>query len=656
MNCGLVIFNDTPAVGRVVVSCHIAARWRCVHQRRDRGFQDRLVQIDRGYVRMTGSTLLQVAVFLAASAIAAPLARWLRIGSIIGYLGAGVLIGPYGLGFVYTVYQVDSILHFAEFGVVLLLFLIGLELRPARLWAMRRSIFGAGGAQLIVSAAAIGAACWAIGYNMAAATVLGFSLALSSTAFALQSMEERKELNHRHGRLGFSILLLQDIAAIPLVAIVPLLAVSAAADHASTLFAIAKAIVIIVLVIALGRWVLGSIYRLVAKSGMREAMTASALLTVVGIALLMQSVGLSAALGAFIAGALLADSEYRHQIEADTAPFEGLLLGLFFTAIGMTLNLRLLGEELPLLLALAASLLAIKAIILYAIGRWLGLSSLGSRRLALFLAQGGEFAFVVLALAAGAQVVDRGTAEVAAVVVTLSMMATPLLLILDETLRRKPAPAAMAFDTLPATKQHVVIAGFGRVGQVVARILRAKRIPFTALDISPSQVQLLRRFGAEAYFGDATRLDILQAAKTAEATAFVLAIDNVEDSVKVAGLMRQYFPHVPVYARARNRQHVYRLMDMGVTELRRETFLASVELTRDLLSGLKLSDAEIARVVDTFVAYDRKRLYDDYEIASDSDKLMARARDSAKELEALLAADEAEAAEAAERTATKVRT
>jgi glutathione-regulated potassium-efflux system protein KefB len=286
----------------------------------------------------------------------------------------------------------------------------------------------------------------------------------------------------------------------------------------------------------------------------------------------------------------------------------------------------------------------------------MGLTRTGSRRLALFLAQGGEFAFVILTLASGSQVVDRGTAEIAAVVVTLSMIATPLLLILDEMFLGKPVPSPLAFDSMPATRQHVVIAGFGRVGQVVARILRAKRIPFTALDISPSQVQLLRRFGAEAYFGDATRLDILQAARTSEATAFVLAIDNVEDSIKVAGLMRQYFPHVPVYARARNRQHVYRLMDLGVTELRRETFLASVELTRDLLSGLKFPEAEISRVVDTFVAYDRKRLYDDYEIASDNERLMARARDSAKELEALLAADEAEAAGAAEKIATKVRT
>jgi glutathione-regulated potassium-efflux system protein KefB len=590
---------------------------------------------------MTGSILLQAAVFLAASAIAAPLARWLKIGSVIGYLAAGVLIGPYGLGFVYGVYEVDAILHIAEFGVVLLLFLIGLELRPARLWSMRKAIFVAGGAQLVLTGAVIGVALLAAGYGVVAAVVLGSSLALSSTAFALQAMEERKELSRRHGRLGFSILLLQDLAAIPLVAIVPLLAVSVVAESGATLLAIVRAIVIVAGVVIFGRLLLGTLYRLVAKSGLRESMTASALLTVVGIALLMQAAGLSAALGAFIAGALLADSEYRHQIEADTAPFEGLLLGLFFTAIGMTLNLRLLGEAWPLLLGLVVSLLVVKAAVLFVVGRWQGLAADPARRLALYLSQGGEFAFVVLTLAVGAKVVDKHTADMAAVVVTLSMVATPLLLGLDELLFRKSAPAMAAFDAMPGARAHVVIAGFGRVGQVVARILRAKNIPFTALDINPDQVQLVRRFGNEAYFGDATRLEILEAAKTSRATAFVLAIDDVDASLAVAGLMRQYFPDVPVYARARNRQHVYRLLDLGVTKLRRETFLSSIELTRDLLAGLGIDEAEARRILDTFVAHDRKRLYDDYADASEPEKLHARARDSAKELEALLTADEA---------------
>ncbi|MEZ5842306.1 MAG: monovalent cation:proton antiporter-2 (CPA2) family protein [Hyphomicrobiaceae bacterium] len=587
-------------------------------------------------------TLVQAAVFLAASAIAAPLGRFLRVGSVIGYLGAGVLIGPFGLGFVYEVYQVDSILHIAELGVILLLFLIGLELRPQRLWAMRRAIAEAGGTQVTASALLIGGCALAAGLSVVAAMVIGLTLAMSSTAFALQVLEEKKELQLRHGRTAFSVLLFQDLAAIPLLAVVPLLAIEGMGDRAATLLAISKAALMIAIIIVLGRYVLGVVYRLVARSGVREAMTASALLTVVGVSLVMQSAGLSAALGAFIAGALLADSEYRHQIEADIQPFEGLLLGLFFTAIGMSLNLRLVASEPLPLLGIVSGLVAIKALVLYAVGRLQGLDRRGARRLALFLAQGGEFAFVVLTLAVGAKVVDAAIAERLAVVVTLSMVATPLMLIVDELLLPRRREALPAFDDMPDGDGHVVIAGFGRVGQIVARVLRAKRIPFTALDISPDQVQLVRRFGSEAYFGDAARLDILEAARTEKARAFVLAIDDVEASLAVAALVRQHFPQVPVYARARNRRHVHRLMDLGVRQLRRETFLSSIELTRDVLRGLGLKEVEIRRITETFIAHDRKRLYDDYSHASEPEKLVARARDSARELEALLDADEAE--------------
>ncbi len=592
---------------------------------------------------MMGSVLLQAAVFLAASAIAAPLGRWLKVGSVIGYLAAGVLIGPYGLGFVYGVYQVDSILHIAELGVVLLLFLIGLELRPARLWSMRRAILGAGGVQLAGTAVILAAIALAIGQGVVAAIVLGWALAMSSTAFALQALEERKELKHRHGRLAFSILLFQDIGALPLIAIVPLLGGAAAASAAEggTWLAVAKAVGVIAGVVIAGRWLLGHVYALVARSGVREAMTASALLTVVAIALAMQAAGLSPALGAFIAGVLLADSEYRHQIEADIAAFEGLLLGLFFMAIGMALDMSLLAREPGLIAALVAGLLAIKAAVLYAVGCLNGLDHAPAKRLALFVSQGGEFAFVALTLAVGSEVIGKELASRLAVVVTLSMVATPLLLLLDDMLfGAKPAPEA-AYDTPPDGDRHVVIAGFGRVGQIAARILRAKRIPFTALDINPDQVALVRRFGNEAYFGDAARLDILEAARTAKASAFVLAIDDADASLKVAELLRTHFPHVPVYARARNRQHIYRLMDLGVTKLRRETFLSSIELTRDLLAGLGLDKTEIDRTITAFIAYDRRRLYDDYAFFSDSEKMQTRARDAAAELETILNADEA---------------
>lgn len=592
---------------------------------------------------MTHSFLLQAAVFLAAAAIAAPLGRFLRAGSVIGYLAAGVLIGPYGLGFVYAVYQVETVLHIAELGVVLLLFLIGLELRLPRLWSMRQPIFGAGGAQLLATATLIGTAAWFWGISVTGAAVLGFALAMSSTAFVLQVLEEKGELKHRQGRMAFSILLMQDLAAIPLLAIVPLLATRDAATGTDAGLAIARAIAIIAAVVVLGRYVLRGVFHLVSKSGVREAMTASALLTVVGVALLMQFAGLSAALGAFLAGALLADSAYRHQIEADIAPFETLLLGLFFTAIGMSLNLPLLVRDWPVILALVVGLVAMKALVLFVIARWQGLETPAARRLAWYMSQGGEFAFVLLALSAGAAVLDKELTELLAVVVTLSMVTTPILLALDDLLFARTPPATLQFDTLPdAENVRVVIAGFGRVGQIVARILRARRIPFTALDISPDQINMVRRFGNEAYFGDATRLDILEAAKAGNASAVVIAIDDVEASVRLAELLRAHFPKVPIYARARNRQHVYRLLDLGVENIRRETFRSSLQLTRDLLAGLGLSEREINRTVDVFVEHDRKMLYEGYEHASNEEKMQSRARNAARELEALLTEDDAD--------------
>jgi glutathione-regulated potassium-efflux system protein KefB len=588
---------------------------------------------------MAGSFLLQAAMLLAAAAIAAPLGRALKMGAVLGYVAAGILIGPYGLGLLYGVYEVESILHIAELGVVLLLFLIGLELRPVRLWSMRRSVLGAGSAQVLLSAALISLVAALAGLSVLPAVIVGLALALSSTAFVLHLLEEKKELTQRHGRLAFSILLFQDLAAIPILAILPLLSAAQPATPAAAALGTLKALAIIAAVVVLGRWVLNRVFRLVAASGVREAMTASALLTVVGVALLMELAGLSAALGAFIAGALLADSEYRHQIEADIAPFEGLLLGLFFIAIGMSLNVGLLVRELALILSLVAALLAIKGAVLYLVGKRFGLDRRSAVRLALATSQGGEFAFVILTLAAGS-LIGRELADRIAVIVTLSMVATPILLVLHDMLARKKPQPEGDHEPPPEAEGHVVIAGFGRVGQVVGRVLRAKRIPFTALDSSVAQIDFVNQYGNKIYYGDATRLDILEAAQTGKARAFVLAIDDVEASLKTAEIVRRHFPHVPVYARARNRQHVYRLMDLGITELRRETFLSSLALTRDLLEGLGLSETEARRVTGTFAGHDRRRLYDDYPHQSDPDKLRARAMQQAQELEELFVEDE----------------
>lgn len=588
---------------------------------------------------MTGDFLIQAAVFLAAAAIAAPIAKKLQVSSVLGYLAAGVLIGPYGLGFVFAVYQVESILHIAEYGVVLLLFVIGLELKPIRLWAMRGSIFGLGAGQVFISAALIAPpVAMLLDVPWDKATFIALAVALSSTALVLQVLEEKGELTKRHGRAAFSVLLFQDLAAIPLIALVPLLATGGGGDGLSWLGA-AKVIGAIALVIVVGHFVLSKLFQLVASTGVREAMTASALLTVVGVALLMEAAGLSAALGAFLAGALLADSSFRHQIEADIAPFEGLLLGLFFTAVGMGLNLHLLAQK-PLLIAAGViGLLVIKATVLYGLGRMRGLNNRAARRLALAVSQGGEFAFVLFATALGEKVIDRDIAELFTVIVTLSMLATPFLLLLDELLTREPKTQDPSFDTLPEEQGHVVIAGFGRFGQIVARVLRARGIPFTALDESAGQVSFVARFGSKAYYGDAARLDILEAAQVGKARAFVLAMDNVERSLTTARLMRQHFPKVPVFARARDRQHTHQLMDLGVGVIQRETFLSALDLTQDVLRNLGLPERDVQHTVETFRAFDERHLFEDYAHYTDMEKIQAHAKWRSEELEELFNQD-----------------
>jgi len=588
---------------------------------------------------MVSVQLIQVAVFLAAAAIAAPLGRFLRLGAVLGYLVAGIIIGPFGIGLIYSLYDVENILHFAEFGVVMLLFVIGLELRPVRLWSMRSAIFGLGSVQLLTTAAVLAVIGLGVGLGFRQALFVGLALSLSSTAFALQLLEEKGELTTRHGRLAFSILLFQDLAAIPLIALVPLFVSGGAERSTMDLGTAVFAIGTILGVVVVGRFVLARLYYLVAATGVREAMTASALLTVVGVALVMEAAGLSAALGAFIAGALLADSEYRHQIEADIAPFEGLLLGLFFIAVGMSIDLTVLLAEPLTLLAIVAVLIIVKAAVLYAAGRWWGLKSSSARRLGLVISQGGEFAFVLFSAGALAGVIGQPLANLLTLAVTLSMGATPVLVLLDDMIRRRRVPEAPDYEMPPGGDGHVIVAGFGRFGQIVARVLRARRIPFTALDASIKQVDFVKSFGSRIYYGDAGRIDILRAAEANKARAFVLAIDDVESSLRIAEVVRKNFPDLPIYARARDRTHVHRLMDLGVTIIERETFLSALELTRQLLRGLGLSEAEVRRLTDTFKRQDEKRLYQDYQYYTDLEKVRANALSQAVELEELFMRD-----------------
>jgi glutathione-regulated potassium-efflux system protein KefB len=599
---------------------------------------------------MASLTLTHIALFLAAAAIAAPLAKALRIGTVLGYLLAGVLIGPYGLGTlssfgIDTLYEAQEVLHFAEFGVVLLLFLIGLELRLPRLWAMRNAIFVAGGAQVAITGLMLALIGWSLGLAFGPALFMGLALALSSTAFALQVMEENRELTARQGRLGFAILLFQDLAAIPLIALASLFAVSkATTGTAVSAFSIAKAILVVGAIVIVGRFVIDRLFALVARTKLHEAMTASALLVVVIVVLLMGSVGMSAPLGAFIAGVLLADSSYRHEIEADIKPFEGLLLGLFFTAIGMSLDLKLLAQQPGAIVTLVVALIVVKGVVLYAIGRWQGLGDGPSRRLAGFLSQGGEFAFVLFGAGAAAGVLSPQVAALGVVIVTLSMMATPGLLAIDTWLgNRKPKPQPL-YDTPPEAEQHVIIAGLGRFGQIVSRVLRARKIPFTALDIDAEHVEAVRKFGNKIYFGDASRHEILEAAQLGKARAFVLAIDDVEASVRTAEVVRRQYPDVPILARARHRNHVHRLMDLGVTVIYRETYASALELTHDLLRELGATEAEARRSIELFRGQDERRLVEAYQHYTDDEKLKELALKSAQELERQFEADAVEQA------------
>ena len=587
--------------------------------------------------------LAQVAIFLAAAVVVVPLARRAGMGSVLGYLLAGVIVGPWALD---LVHDEQEILHFAEFGVVLLLFVIGLELKPRRLWAMRRAVFGLGGGQFVLTAAVLAGLALAFGLPLESAVAAGLALSLSSTAFALQALAERNELTTRHGRQSFSILLFQDLAVIPILALLPLMAPASGSTGGEPLWlGIAKAVGMIALAALGGRFLLRYVLRLVARFGTHEVFTATALLTVVGVALMMELVGLSMALGAFLAGVLLAESEYRHELEADIEPFKGLLLGLFFMAVGMTVNIGLVIETPLTVLGLALGLMLVKMLCLAAVARIDTPNWRTVRGTAVALSQGGEFAFVILALGVSSSLMGERTADLLIVAVTLSMAATPLALMAGDWLN-----ARLERESEPEYERHfeeenqVIIAGFGRVGQIVGRILRLRRIGFTALETSAEQVDFVRRFGNRIHYGDASRVELLRAAKADRAVLFVLAIEDVERSLATARAVRKHFPHLTIFARARNRQHAHALMDLGIDRIVRDTFHSSLELARGILMELGLGDFECRHTVDTFRDHDTARLIQQHEIAHDTDRMIEEAKHWTRELEEMFAEDERETA------------
>lgn len=589
-----------------------------------------------------GNMLQAAVVFLLAAVIAVPLAKRLQLGAVLGYLFAGVVIGPQVLGWVG---DPQSVSHISELGVVLLLFIIGLELSPKRLWVMRKAVFGVGLAQVLLTAVVIGSvALLAFGQPLNSAVVLGLGLALSSTAFGLQSLAERKELNSAHGRLAFAILLFQDIAAIPLIAMVPLLAGGGAdAAEGSTLDHSLRVLGSIAVVVVGGRYLLRPVFRIVARTGLQEVSTATALLVVIGTAWLMELAGVSMALGAFLAGLLLADSEYRHELESQIEPFKGLLLGLFFISVGMGANLGLLLESPALVLGLTLLLIGIKLPLLVLIGRLAsGLGRLSAVRLGIVLAAGGEFAFVVFKLGRDAELFDARLYDTLLLTITLSMALTPLLLLLCARLLRVRTPAVEvpdAYRDIDSDAPRVVIAGMGRMGQIVARILRAQQVSFVALDTSVESIEFSRSFGhLPVFYGNPLRPEILRAAKVDQAEYFVIATDDPEINIKTAELVSRLYPHVKIIARARNRQHVHRLVDHGAQAVR-ETYYSSLEITRRTLVGLGLTQAQADARINRFKRHDEQVLQAQHAIYDDDTKVMQTAQEARAELARLFESD-----------------
>ncbi|HEX6832420.1 MAG TPA: monovalent cation:proton antiporter-2 (CPA2) family protein [Rudaea sp.] len=590
---------------------------------------------------METSQFLQYAVmFLAAAVVAVSLSKRWGLGAVLGYLGAGVLIGPHVLGLTPDMSQATSL---SELGVILLLFIIGLELSPQRLWLMRRAVFGAGLLQVAISALVIGAIAVAYVLGWRSATIVGLGLALSSTAVGLQILGERKELQSAHGRLSFAILLFQDVAAIPILALIPLLGAHGSEVHSAgeNLAAGAKIIGVIAAVTIGGRYLLRPIFRIVASTQISEVFTAMALLVVFGVAWLMELAGIQMSLGAFLAGMLLADSEFRHEIESQIEPFKGLLLGLFFLNVGVSLDIDLVRHA-PLLIAtVVVGMIVIKSAVLIGIGKISGkLDVTEIVRLAAVLAGGGEFAYVVFNLAQQYDLLDATQRNVLVVAVTVSMALTPLAVIAAGKWAEQRKPDKVReFDEIPDENPRVIIAGYGRVGQIIARILRAQHIEFTALESSVEQVDFSRQFGSNIYFGDPSRPELLRAARADRAEVFVLATDDPEANIRTARIVRRMYPHLKIVARARNRQHAFRLMDLNIDDVVRETLHSSLEMGRMVLEDLGV-DPNVARDrVERFRKHDQRLLKSQYLVYDDDAALRQSAREALTDLERLFEAD-----------------
>lgn len=601
---------------------------------------------------MDNSFLLHTFLVLAAACIVVPLAGRFRLGSVLGYLSVGILIGPFGLG---LISNAEEIMHFAEFGVVMMLFLIGLELEPAMLWRLRRLILGLGVLQVLFTTVLFTVLIRLLGFNFNFALGVGMILSLSSTALVLQILEEKKLMQTRAGESAFSVLLLQDIAVIPFLLVLPFLSSENSLKLSSfsfreidleSIFSGSQHVLIVLLVIAalviLGKYFSHYLFRFVAKTNQREVFTATSLALVVGVAILMQYLGVSAALGAFIAGLVLASSEYKHTVETDIAPFKGLLLGLFFISVGMGINFNLLMTK-PIDLSLAlTALILVKLAVLLLLGRFFNLKNIQNTTFAIALAQGGEFAFVLFKLSSDLKIISLDESAFLNLLIALSMLLTPFLMILNDRFispRFFTKNLDQSFDLIEDNDNPVIIAGYGRFGQIIGRFLTAQKVSVTILETDPDQIDLLRRFNRKVYYGDPSNLDLLKNAGADKARLFVIAIDDTEKILEIVNLAKKEFPNLKIFARARNRRHAYELHKAGVYYFRRETFDSSLIMAEEIMKTLGKRAFTVSFKAKQFMLHDERTLNESFHFFEEEESMISFAKQRNLELESILQSD-----------------
>lgn len=615
---------------------------------------------------MTESLLFTTFILLAAALLVVPVAKFTGLGAVLGYLLAGIVIGPYGLEF-FT--ETETIQHFSEFGVVMMLFLIGLEIHPKHLWHMRHQLLGLGFLQVIVTTISIMFIAILAGQNWAIGIIIGMGLSLSSTAIVLQILEEKNLMRTTAGRSGFSILLFQDIAIIPMLTIIPLLVpfidligfdgllklqevgketAGHSAGHGSSdpgYIQFLKIIIVFIGMILGGRFLLDKVFRIVAASNVREIFTALALAIVVGAALLMEWIGLSPALGAFMGGVMLADSEYRHQLEADIGPFKGILLGLFFISVGMSIDFQVISYNPLLITTIVAVLIILKFLIILGIARLFKLHKSQSLFLALLLAQGGEFSFVLFQFAYSQAALTKDIYAILNASVAISMVLTPLLLLVHDRyiqpiFKRLGSKEKPEIDMNIDDDNSVIVAGFGRFGQIIARVLHTQGFDTTVLDHDPDHIEFVRKFGYKVFYGDAGRLDLLEAAGARKAKMLIICVDERDRITEITKLARENFPHLTILARAMDRQHYFELLQAGADNAVRETFYSALWFARKALSKMGYNNHQAWRVSEKFAYHDRKVLQKQFMVWEDEEALLELSHSTQEDLDHIFKQDE----------------